>query len=159
MSDEFTFTAGKANGSPDSLGSQVCFAVYCAMLGFNKVYRQALRVLDITYPQYLVLMVLRERDHVAMTDLAQRLTLESSTLTPMLKRLEEQGLVRRKRYAFDERKIVISLTEKGIAVITRARSVPAQVSRASGLTAEESRALRTLLAKLNLELGKNRERS
>jgi DNA-binding MarR family transcriptional regulator len=159
MSDEFTFTAGKANGSPDSLGSQVCFAVYCAMLGFNKVYRQALRVLDITYPQYLVLMVLRERDHVAMTDLAQRLTLESSTLTPMLKRLEEQGLVRRKRYAFDERKVVISLTEKGIAVITRARSVPAQVSRASGLTAEESRALRTLLAKLNLELGKNRERS
>ena len=129
------------------------------MLGFNKVYRQALRVLDITYPQYLVLMVLRERDHVAMTDLAQRLTLESSTLTPMLKRLEEQGLVRRKRYAFDERKVVISLTEKGIAVITRARSVPAQVSRASGLTAEESRALRTLLAKLNLELGKNRERS
>jgi DNA-binding MarR family transcriptional regulator len=159
MSNEFTFTAGKANGSPDSLGSQVCFAVYCAMLGFNKVYRQALRVLDITYPQYLVLMVLRERDHVAMTDLAQRLTLESSTLTPMLKRLEEQGLVRRKRYAFDERKVVISLTEKGIAVITRARSVPAQVSRASGLTAEESRALRTLLAKLNLELGKNRERS
>lgn len=159
MSDQFTFTAGKANGSPDSLGSQVCFAVYCAMLGFNKVYRQALRVLDITYPQYLVLMVLRERDRVPMTELAQRLTLESSTLTPMLKRLEEQGLVSRKRHAFDERKVIISLTEKGIAVITRARSVPAQVSRASGLTDEESRALRTLLAKLNVELGKNRKRS
>lgn len=159
MSDQYSFTAGKASGSPDSLGSQVCFSVYCAMLGFNKVYRQALRLLDITYPQYLVLMVLSERDHVAMTEIAQRLRLESSTLTPMLKRLEEQGIVRRKRYAFDERKVIISLTEKGLALISRAKTIPAQVSKASGLTAEESRALRTLLAKLNLELCKSRKRS
>jgi len=156
MSDQYTFTTGKAAGTrrppQDNLGSQVCFAVYCATLGFNKVYRRALKLLDITYPQYLVLMVLRERDNVAMSEISERLKLESSTLTPMLKRLEVQGVVRRKRYAFDERQVIISLTEKGLALLAGTSPVPAYVQRATGLTAEECKALSELLAKLNAGL-------
>ena len=155
MSNQYTFTAGKAAGAQDSLSSQVCFSVYSAMLGFNKVYRRALKDLDITYPQYLVLTVLGECDNIAMTEISERLKLESSTLTPMLKRLEEQGIVRRKRYAFDERKVIISLTEKGAEVIARACDVPDYVAGATGLSLEEDHALRALLAKLNIQLDKS----
>lgn len=157
MSDQFAFTAGKAAGSQDSLASQVCFSVYGAMLGFNKLYRRALKELDITYPQYLVLTVLGQSDNIAMTCISERLKLESSTLTPLLKRLEEQGIVRRKRYAFDERKVIISLTEKGAELIGRAGAVPDYVSSATGLSVDEDRTLRALLAKLTTKLEKSME--
>jgi DNA-binding MarR family transcriptional regulator len=152
MDKHITYTSAKSTGQRDSLGSQLCFSVYSAMLAFNKVYRHALKALDVTYPQYLVLMLLREGDNVSMSGISQRLKLESSTLSPLLKRMEEQGILVRKRYAFDERQIIISLTEKGATLVAKAGAVPAYVARASGLTSEENKVLRALLAKLNGEL-------
>jgi DNA-binding MarR family transcriptional regulator len=90
-----------------------------------------------------------------MTDIAQKVHLESSTLTPLLKRLEEQGIVCRRRYAFDERQIIISLTAHGNAIAAKAQAVPAYVTRVAGLAQEENLELRRLLGKLNLELERN----
>lgn len=159
MDHHITYTSAKATAHTDCLGSLLCFSVYSAMLGFNKVYRKALNVLGVTYPQYLVLMILREHDNVAMSEISQRLSLESSTLSPLLRRMEEQGLLVRKRYAFDERQLIVSLTAKGNALVAKAGAVPAYVHRASGLTLEENRVLRALLAKLNEELLKSVEAS
>jgi DNA-binding MarR family transcriptional regulator len=155
MINRLDFTSAKASAQGSPLSAYLCFSVYTAMLRFNKIYRRALKVLKITYPQYLVLMVLWERDNVSMTDIAQKVHLESSTLTPLLKRLEEQGIVCRRRYAFDERQIIISLTAHGNAIAAKAQAVPAYVTRVAGLAQEENLELRRLLGKLNLELERN----
>lgn len=155
MSNPITYTAAKAVGRTDRLGTLLCFSVYSAMLAFNRAYRKALKALDITYPQYLVLMLLRERENVSMSDISHRLGLGSSTLSPLLRRMEEQGILVRKRYAFDERQVIISLTEAGAALTAMASAVPADVGRATGLTSEENCALRALLAKLTGELASN----
>ncbi len=159
MANQTKYTSAKATGKTNSLGALLSFSVYSAMLGFNRVYRKALNMLDITYPQYLVLTILRERDNVAMSEIAQRLNLESSTLSPLLKRMEEQGILVRRRYAFDERQVILSLTETGGALAAKAGTVPAYVNRASGLTSEENKVLRALLAKLHEGLVKNAELS
>ncbi len=159
MANQTTYTSAKVTGQTNSLGALLSFSVYSAMLGFNKVYRKALNMLGITYPQYLVLMLLRERGNVPMSEISQRLNLESSTLSPLLKRMEGQGILVRKRYAFDERQVIISLTEKGSALASKAGLVPAYVNRASGLTSEENKVLRALLAKLHEGLVKNAELS
>jgi DNA-binding MarR family transcriptional regulator len=155
MINRLDFTSAKASAQGSPLSAYLCFSVYTAMLRFNKIYRRALKVLKITYPQYLVLMVLRDRDNVSMTDIAQKVHLESSTLTPLLKRLEEQGIVCRRRYAFDERQVIISLTAHGNAIAAKAHAVPAYVTRVSGLAQEENLELRRLLGKLNHELERN----
>src|SRR6516165_3636799 len=84
------------------LGSQLCFALYSTLLGVNKVYRKILEDLDITYPQYLVMLVLWEHDRVNVSEICERLYLETPTLTPLLKRLELRGLIRRARSTDDE---------------------------------------------------------
>src|SRR5271154_2326289 len=103
------------------LGSQLCFAIYSAAHAFNRVYKPLLDRLGLTYPQYLVMLVLWERDGVPVKDIGERLFLDSGTLTPLLKRLEQAGLINRTRSTEDERQVMIALTAKGEALREKAK--------------------------------------
>lgn len=114
----------KAKDAPLLLDQQLCFALYSANLALNKVYRQMLSTLDITYPQYLVMLVLWERDDVTVSEIGERLFLDSATLTPLLKRLEAAGLLDRQRSRKDERQVVVTLTAEGKALRDKAIDIP-----------------------------------
>ena len=101
---------------PLLLGNQLCFAVYSTAHAFNRVYKPLLDRLGLTYPQYLVMLVLWERDGVPVKDIGERLFLDSGTLTPLLKRLEAAGLIKRTRSTEDERQVLIALTSQGQAL-------------------------------------------
>ncbi|MFT8212069.1 MAG: MarR family winged helix-turn-helix transcriptional regulator [Symbiopectobacterium sp.] len=107
------------------LDGQLCFALYSANLAMNKVYRKQLAALSLTYPQYLVMLVLWERDGLTVSELGERLYLDSATLTPLLKRLQQSGLVSRTRSAEaeDERQVLIRLTEEGNVLQQKARAI------------------------------------
>lgn len=113
------------------LDNQLCFAVYSANLAFNQKYRQLLAPLGITYPQYLVMLVLWEKDRVTVSEIGKRLYLESSTLTPMLKKLENSGLITRQRSEQDERQVFIGLTEQGLALKQQAQTIPELIQQTS----------------------------
>src|SRR5215475_15995646 len=102
------------------LDNQICFAVYSAAHAFNRVYKPLLDRLGLTYPQYLVMLALWERDGVALKEIGERLFLDSGTLTPLLKRLEAAGLVKRNRSTEDERQVRIALTAQGQALKEKA---------------------------------------
>lgn len=106
------------------LDNQLCFALYSASLAMTKLYKPLLAALGLTYPQYLALLVLWERDGLMVSELGQRLSLDSGTLTPLLKRLEALGLVTRIRDVADERRVHIALTASGRKLKTRAAKVP-----------------------------------
>jgi MarR family transcriptional regulator, organic hydroperoxide resistance regulator len=95
------------------LDNQLCFALYAATRAITKTYREKLEPIGLTYPQYLVLLVLWEREDVTVSEIGQKLFLDSGTLTPLIKRLESMGLVNRKRGTEDEREVRVSLTPKG----------------------------------------------
>src|SRR5258708_17809235 len=137
------------------LGEQLCFALYSTMLAMNKVYRKLLRKLGLTYPQYLVMMVLWERDELMVSEVGERLFLDSTTLTPLLKRLESSGLVTRTRAASDERQVIITLTRQGRALKSQAQEVPESVFCASECTLEEVVSIRDHLLMLRGKLFKN----
>ncbi len=124
------------------LDNQICFAVYSAAHAFNRVYKPLLDRLGLTYPQYLVMLVLWERDGVSVKQLGERLFLDSGTLTPLLKRLEAAGLVKRSRSREDERQVLIALTAQGQALKERARSVPLAILDASSCSVAELAAAR-----------------
>ena len=130
------------------LENQLCFPLYAASRLVTKCYQPVLDTLGITYPQYLVLMVLWENDSVSLSLLSQKLMLQSNTLTPLLKRMQETGLVERVRSLKDERSIVISLTEKGLALKEKAPVLRAQLADHLGINLEEIIQLKTLLDKL-----------
>lgn len=113
------------------LDNQLCFALYSASLAMTKLYKPLLDELGLTYPQYLVMLVLWEGDGLMVSELGQRLSLDSGTLTPLLKRLEAAGLVSRLRDADDERRVHIHLTAAGRKLKTRAAKVPGCVLAAS----------------------------
>jgi DNA-binding MarR family transcriptional regulator len=119
------------------LDRQLCFALYSSSLAMTKLYKPLLEPLGLTYPQYLVLLVLWEGDGLAVGELGTRLHLDSGTLTPLLKRLEVAGLVRRERAADDERRVLIALTPAGRSLRARARRVPEALARASGCNVRE----------------------
>ncbi|MEI9985964.1 MAG: MarR family transcriptional regulator [Aliidongia sp.] len=121
----------------------ICFAVYSTGHAFNRVYKPLLEALDLTYPQYLVMVALWARDDQTVGSLGETLLLESSTLTPLLKRLEKEGFVTRSRDPADERHVRVRLTEKGAALQEKARDYPACVDAATGLAPDALRALRT----------------
>src|SRR5450432_4787521 len=98
---------------PLLLGNQLCFAIYSTAHAFNRVYKPLLKRLGLTYPQYLVMLVLWERDGLPVKDIGERLFLDSGTLTPLLKRLEAAELVKRTRGTEDERQVLIALTHRG----------------------------------------------
>src|SRR3981189_2638419 len=110
--------------SPLLLGNQLCFAIYSTAHAFNRVYKPLLDKLGLTYPQYLVMMVLWERDGVPVKDIGEKLFLDSGTLTPLLKRMEAADLVKRTRSTEDERQVLIALTPHGHALREQARAVP-----------------------------------
>ena len=139
------------------LDSQICFAVYSATHAFNRVYKPLLDRLGLTYPQYLVMLVLWERDGVPVRDIGERLFLDSGTLTLLLKRLEAAGLVRRTRSTADERQVLIDLTSQGHALKEKARAVPQSILEASDCSVAELVTLKSeivsLRDRLNAALG------
>jgi len=135
------------------LDQQLCFALYSAGLAMNKVYRKLLRKLDLTYPQYLVMLVLWERDGVTVSDIGARLFLDSATLTPLLKRLEAAGLVSRTRSSADERQVVVALTGQGRALAAEAGAIQEQVLCATACAPEELGAIKRQLEMLRGKLG------
>jgi DNA-binding MarR family transcriptional regulator len=137
------------------LSEQLCFALYSTMLSMNKVYRKLLRTLGVTYPQYLVLLVLWERDAMTVTEIGERLYLDSATLTPLLKRMEGMALLQRVRDKADERHVIISLTAKGRELQVRAKSVPEGAFCATECTPDELATIRDHLVLLRNRLFKN----
>lgn len=122
-----------ANG-PVPLDDQLCYAIYSAGMAIQRLYKPLLDGLGLTYPQYLVLNILWRADAQPVGKLAEQLALESSTLTPLLKRLEAAGLVRRTRNPDDERQVMIALTEQGRALRARASCLGNGLLAASGQT-------------------------
>ncbi len=119
------------------LDNQLCFSLYSTALAMNKVYRKLLKQLGVTYPQYLVMLVLWEQDEMTVSDIGARLFLDSATLTPLLKRLEALGMVSRTRAANDERQVIIALKAEGKALKLKAKAVPEGVLCASQCSIEE----------------------
>ena len=116
------------------LDHQLCFAIYSATHAFNRVYKPLLDPLGLTYPQYLVMLALWAEDDRTVGGLGEALYLESSTLTPLLKRLEAQGLLTRTRDQADERVVRIKLTAAGKRLAAEAREIPRCMLRSSGLS-------------------------
>ena len=121
------------NNSTPRLNRQVCFAMYSASRAATAVYRPLLEELGLTYPQYLVMLVLWEDQPRSVRDLGEELGLDSGTLSPLLKRLETMGLVERRRSVEDERRVEIFLTDAGAALSARASGLPQQLADAAGL--------------------------
>jgi len=133
------------------LDNQLCFALYSASLAMTKLYKPLLDELGLTYPQYLAMLALWEHDGLMVSELGERLRLDSGTLTPLLKRLEAAGLVARTRDAQDERRVHISLTASGRRLKARARKVPGLMLGATQCSLPE-------LVRLTRELRGLRER-
>ncbi len=130
------------------LDNQICFAVYSAAHAFNRFYKPLLERLGLTYPQYLVMLALWERDGVPLKDVGERLFLDSGTLTPLLKRLEAAQLIRRTRDVEDERQVLIALTPQGHALKEKARSVPSSLLAASACSVAELAAMKNEIVAL-----------
>jgi DNA-binding MarR family transcriptional regulator len=143
---------GQQQDEVRKLANQLCFAVYSTAHAFNKVYKRLLDPLGLTYPQYLVMLILWDEDEVTVKDLGQRLQLDSGTLTPLLKRLEANGLVTRRRSEEDERRVLIALTAAGRALDVKAASVPRDLFCATGLPLDELTRLRENLLSLRGQL-------
>ncbi|MBQ1073036.1 MarR family transcriptional regulator [Micromonospora sp. C31] len=140
------------------LRRQVCFALYAASRALTDVYRPVLDEFGLTYPQYLVLLVLWERDDApTVSELGAALRLDSGTLSPLLKRLEGAGLVVRTRSARDERRVEVGLTGDGRALRHRMAEVPLRVALATGLTEAELVALRDTLTRVTETIHRQKE--
>lgn len=146
----------KVKTMPLLVDQQLCFALYSANLAMNKVYRQLLSQLDITYPQYLVMLVLWQKDDVTVSEIGEQLFLDSATLTPLLKRLESAGLINRQRTRQDERQVAVTLTEVGQALRARAEAIPEAVKCATACDDDALLALKLQLDGLRDNLNKSR---
>jgi MarR family transcriptional regulator, organic hydroperoxide resistance regulator len=138
--------AGPARSTP--LDDQLCFALYAASRAMTGCYRPMLEALHLTYPQYLVLLVLWERGDATVTGIGQALQLETGTLSPLLKRLEAAGLITRTRQADDERSVRVSLTAEGRALEERVVPAQGRVGAATGMSRAELSELREVLHRL-----------
>lgn len=134
------------------LDDQLCFALYASSRAVTARYRDLLARLDLTYPQYLVMLVLWEHGALSMGELGGRLHLESGTLTPLVKRLEARGLLTRERSPDDERSTVVAITDEGAALQSSARCVPNDLVAAMGMTPDAVAALRDTLKTLTVQL-------
>jgi DNA-binding MarR family transcriptional regulator len=141
------------------LGSMLCFTVYSTAHAFNRAYKPLLDALRLTYPQYLAMFALWERDNQSVKELGDLLHLDSGTLTPLLKRLEGMGLVRRARDPEDERSVRISLTPAGVEMRCKERTVHEGLIGACGQSAEELRALTAQLVRVREKLDAAAERA
>jgi len=144
--------APAASGGWLALDRQLCFALYAASLAMTKVYKPLLSPLGLTYPQYLVMLVLWEGDGITVSQLGARLTLDSGTLTPLLKRLEALALVQRLRDAADERRVLLRLTTAGRALRAQALAVPQAIACATACDLQQISQLSTQLRQLRAQL-------
>jgi len=135
------------------LSDFLCFAVYSANLAFGKAYKPHLEALGLTYTQYITIVALWEQDNQTVSGLGEKLFLESNTLTPILKKLEAEGYLRRQRSTTDERQVVVSLTDEGRALREKAFNI--SLKDAVGLSEEEFALLREMTVKLRNNLVKS----
>jgi DNA-binding MarR family transcriptional regulator len=136
----------------------LCFALYSASRAMTAAYRPILAELNLTYPQYLVMLVLWEEERVTVRHLGDRLRLDSGTLSPLLKRLEATGLVSRQRSREDERVVEVTLTPAGRRLSGRAECIPEQLFSATGMTVEDAADLRDAVRRLTDALSASQER-
>ncbi|MGW0700690.1 MarR family winged helix-turn-helix transcriptional regulator [Streptomyces sp. NPDC002867] len=134
------------------LDHQICFSLHAAARAFNGIYRSALKDLGLTYPQYLVMLVLWEHGELPVKQIGEHLRLDSGTLSPLLKRLEATGYVERRRGVADERSVTARPTAEGEALRDRALGVPRRIAEATGLSLDRVRALRAELDALTATL-------
>ena len=134
------------------LDNQLCFALHSTSLLMTKVYKPLLQALGLTYPQYLAMMVLWEEDGLTVGEISSRLLTDPGSLTPLLKRLEAEGLLSRTRKREDERVVVVELTEAGRALQEKAMGIPQCILGASGLQLEQLRKLQADLVALRSHL-------
>ena len=127
---------------------QLCFALYSASRAMTAAYRPILSELNLTYPQYLVLLVLWEEDRVTVGRLGERLQLDSGTLSPLLKRLEANGFIRRERSQQDERQVEVTLTSAGRKLEAKAQCIPEKLGAQTGITEREAADLRDAIRRL-----------
>ena len=158
MSTIPTPTTASSPAQPEGVGdflrldNQICFSLNAASRAFGGVYRVLLKDLGLTYPQYLVMLVLWEHGELPVKKVGEHLRLDSGTLSPLLKRLEAAGLLRRERSARDERSVHVTLTDEGVALRERALIVPRRIAAATGASVEEIRELRARLDRLTAAL-------
>ncbi|AMC35214.1 MarR family winged helix-turn-helix transcriptional regulator [Janthinobacterium sp. B9-8] len=131
-----------------SLDKQFCFSLYSASLAMTKAYKPLLEKIGLTYPQYLVMLVLWQHDNILVKDIGEALFLDSGTLTPLLKRMESAALITRQRDNRDERQVRITLTPSGKALKETAQMIPVQLLCASGQSTETLMQLRSQLAQI-----------
>ncbi|TFW08987.1 MarR family transcriptional regulator [Oxalobacteraceae bacterium OM1] len=143
-----------SSADPLALDNQFCFALYSASLAMTKTYKPFLDKLGLTYPQYLVMLVLWQQDDVLVKSIGEKLFLDSGTLTPLLKRLEASELITRTRDEADERQVRITLTKEGRALKKKAQSIPQQILCASGQTVQVLQSLRGQLGAIRDELAR-----
>lgn len=145
----------RANSDELLLDNQVCFALHSTSLLMTKVYKPLLQALGLTYPQYLAMLVLWEQDGLTVGEISHRLLTDPGSLTPLLKRLEAEGLLNRTRSREDERVVLVELTEQGRALQQEARQVPPCIQAASGRSVERLQELQAELLELRAQLQKN----
>lgn len=141
-------SAAPSSFDPLALENQFCFALYSASLAMTKTYKPFLDKLGLTYPQYLVMLVLWQQDDVLVKTIGEKLFLDSGTLTPLLKRLEASSLIQRMRDESDERQVRITLTQEGQALKKQAQSIPREILCASGQSHEVLQDLRAQLSRI-----------
>lgn len=130
------------------LDNQLCFPLYAVAKEIVRKYTPFLGEIDLTYTQYIVMMVMWEHKEVSVKELGQKVFLDSGTLTPLLKNLEKKGFVTRKRSSKDERVLVVSVTDEGMALREKAVNIPAQLGQCINLEEEEAIQLYTIIRKL-----------
>ncbi|MFC7345016.1 MarR family winged helix-turn-helix transcriptional regulator [Saccharopolyspora griseoalba] len=138
--------------STSTLDRQLCFALYNASRAFTNLYRPLLEDLGLTYPQYLVMLVLWERESLTVKELGAALRLDSGTLSPLLKRLQARGLLVRHRSEEDERSVAVAITDEGRDLRQRARGIPERVISATGMEIADAVELRSTLHELTAAL-------
>lgn len=136
------------------LENQLCFLIYSTNLALNQLYRKLLTPLGITYPQYLVMLVLWEKDEITVSEIGSKLFLESSTLTPILKKLEALQLLNRTRSKEDERQVIITLSEKGKKLKEQAVNIPTHILEASSYDTATLLGLKDQLTQLRTNIAK-----
>ncbi|MDQ0559410.1 DNA-binding MarR family transcriptional regulator [Rhizobium mesoamericanum] len=134
------------------LENQLCFAVYSTAHAFTRAYKPILDKVGLTYPQYLVMLALWEKSEQAVKAIGEQLDLDSGTLSPLLKRLEQNGLIKRTRDSRDERQVIVSLTDKGRAMRGEIDTIMTAIGQAAGCTLEEMKTIRGLLRGLRSNL-------
>jgi DNA-binding MarR family transcriptional regulator len=145
-------STGKASHPELLLDNQMCFALYSTSLAMTKLYKPLLETVGLTYPQYLVMLVLWEVNGLSVSEMGERLFLDSGTLTPLLKRMEQAGLLSRQRSCKDERRVHVFITSHGSELKAKAASIPACVVQQVGCSLSEVRNMTQQVQKLRTKL-------